>query len=54
MKLIMAFVVYLGMAAFLGWGILHAAKGGYWPLAISGLVFLLAFAKYGCLPPKPH
>ncbi|MBI5775053.1 MAG: hypothetical protein HZA89_15105 [Verrucomicrobia bacterium] len=54
MKLIMALVVYLGMAAFLGWGIFHAAKGGYGPLAISGVVFAVAFGKFGCLPPKQH
>jgi hypothetical protein len=51
MKFFGAIVAYLLIAAVLGWGILLAAsKGNFWLLAISSLVYVVAFAKIGCLP----
>ncbi len=56
MKFFGAILAYLFIGAFLGWGILlAAAKGNYWLLGISLLVYIVAFAKIGCLPPgKSH
>jgi hypothetical protein len=50
MKFFLAWVVYLAMAAVLGAGIVAAVKGSPWLLLISVLVYLVAFAKLGCLP----
>lgn len=54
MKFLLATAAYLVIALFLGWGILLAVTGSYWLLAFTTLVYLLAFAWYGCLPPKTH
>lgn len=43
-------VVVIGIA--LGIGLDHADKGSYWLLACVGIIYLLMFAKLGCLPPK--
>ena len=51
MKFFGAILAYLMIGAVLGWGILlAAAHGNYWLLAVSFLVYVIAFAKIGCLP----
>ena len=53
MKFYGAILAYLAIAAVLGWGILVAVhKGNYWLLAISFVVYVVAFGKIGCLPPN--
>ena len=52
MKFLGAVIAYLAIAFILGWGILLAADGSYWLLAIGALIYIIAFARIGCLPPK--
>ncbi len=52
MKFLMAVLVYLLMAFFLGWGILQAVHGNFWLLAASFLVYLVLFFRIGCVPKK--
>ena len=48
MKLLWAFLVWIGMGAVLGSGILLAVKGNPW-LLIAGIVgFVIAVGKIGC------
>ena len=57
MKFFGAIVAYLVIAAILGWGILAlVTKGNLFLLAVGFLVYVIAFAKIGCLPPadKSH
>jgi hypothetical protein len=54
MKFLMAIVAYLFIGAVLGWGILLTVKGDPWVLIVGFLVYVLAFAKLGCLPKKSH
>jgi hypothetical protein len=49
MKLLLAFAVWLGMAAVLVYGILLAMKGNFWLLGIGVLAFIGMVAKIGCL-----
>ena len=49
MKLILAFVVWFGMAAVLVTGLLMAMKGNLWILGLGLLGFILMVAKIGCL-----
>ena len=49
MKLILAFLVWGGMAAVLIFGLLMALKGSFWLLALGLLGFILLVAKIGCL-----
>jgi hypothetical protein len=49
MKLVLAWLVWLGMAAVLATGLVLAVKGSPWLMILGFLAFLLAFAKYGCL-----
>ena len=53
MKFLAAIAVYLLIGLVLGWGILLAMKGSLWFLLVGLLVYILAFAKLGCLP-KSH
>jgi hypothetical protein len=53
MKFLASIIVYLLIGVVLGWGILLAMKGNLWFLVVSLLVYLVAFAKLGCLP-KSH
>jgi hypothetical protein len=53
MKFLFAIAVYLLIGLALGWGILLALKGSLWFLAAGVAVYVIAFAKIGCLP-KPH
>jgi hypothetical protein len=54
MKLVLATMAYLIIGAVLGWGILLACKGNYWLLIVSFVVYVVAFAKLGCLPKQTH
>lgn len=54
MKFLLAIVAYLFISLLLGWGILLAVKGQPWLLIASFLVYVIAFAKLGCLPSKSH
>jgi len=49
MKLILAFLVWGGMAAVLVTGLLLALKGSFWLLALGLLGFIFLVAKIGCL-----
>lgn len=44
-----AIFVYLLIGFVLGLGILLAVKGSYWLLIASGIAYILAFAKIGCM-----
>ena len=48
MKFILAWLVTLSMAFFLGLGILLAVKGSWWLLLVGVIGYLLAFARFGC------
>ena len=55
MKFLGAIAAYLVIGFVLGWGILLAARGNFWLLAVGLLVYVVSFAKIGCLPPgKSH
>lgn len=54
MKFTLALLTYLVMSFFLGWGILLLVSGKPALLVVSLLIYLLAFAKAGCLPGKAH
>jgi len=56
MKFFGAILAYVVIGAVLGLGILLAVRdGNLWVLAISFLVYVIAFARIGCLPPsKTH
>jgi hypothetical protein len=49
MKLLFACLIYALMASVLGVGMVMAVKGSVWLLAVSFVVFVIAFAKIGCL-----
>jgi hypothetical protein len=49
MKLAMAFLVYSVIALVLGLGILLLVAGKPWLFIIAIPVYLIAFAKIGCL-----
>lgn len=53
MNFLASMVVYLLIGLALGWGILLAMKGSLWFLVAGLVVYILAFAKIGCLP-KAH
>ncbi len=50
MKFIAAIVAFLLIGLILGAGIYEAVKGHLWLLVAALLVYVLAFAKLGCLP----
>jgi hypothetical protein len=52
MKFLGVVLAYLAIGFVLGWGILQAVKGNFWFLGIAALVYVVAFGKIGCLPPK--
>ncbi len=54
MKLFSAVLVYLIIGLILGWGILLAVKGSLWLLIAGLVVYVVAFAKFGCLPKSHH
>ena len=53
MNFLASMVVYLLIGLALGWGILLAMKGSLWFFVAGLVVYILAFAKIGCLP-KAH
>ena len=50
MKFYAAIVAYLVIGLILGAGIYGAVKGHLWFLAAGVIVYVVAFAKLGCLP----
>jgi hypothetical protein len=48
MKLTLSIVVYLLMGLVIGWGIVQVIYGVYWVLIAGVLLYLLAFAWFGC------
>jgi hypothetical protein len=54
MKFILSILAYLLIGVVLGAGIYMAVKGSLWLLIVGFLVYVLAFAKLGCLPGKSH
>jgi hypothetical protein len=52
MKFFAAIVAYLFIGLILGAGIYEVMKGHFWFLAVGVIVYLVAFAKLGCLPSK--
>ncbi len=54
MKFLGAIIAYLIIGAVLGWGIVLTVKGSPWLLIAATLVYVVAFAKMGCLPKKSH
>jgi len=49
MKLLLSSVVYLLMAALLGWGILLMMHGKPWLLVGGAAAYILAVARIGCM-----
>jgi hypothetical protein len=54
MKFFWAIAAYLLIACVLGWGILALVHGNPWILIVGFLVYVVAFAKIGCLPKQSH
>jgi len=54
MKFLLAMLVYLMIAAMLGWGILLTVKGSPWLLLCGIAIYLLLLIKIGCLPKESH
>jgi hypothetical protein len=50
MKFFAAIVAYLLIGLVLGAGIYEAVLGHLWLLAAGVIVYVIAFAKLGCLP----
>ena len=50
MKFYAAIIAYLAIGLVLGFGIYEAVQGHLWLLAAGVLVYVVAFAKLGCLP----
>ena len=48
MKLFLAVLAYLLIGVVLGWGLLLMMAGKPWLLIAGLLVYLVAFAKFGC------
>jgi hypothetical protein len=49
MKFALAILVFVLFAFFISWGILLLLHGSPWLLIAALAVFILTFAKYGCL-----
>ena len=54
MKFGLAILAYLVMGFVLSWGILLTIKGNPWLLIVGLLAYVIAFARFGCLPGKSH
>jgi len=50
MKFFAAIVAYVVIGLILGAGIYEAVQGHLWFLAAGVIVYVVAFAKLGCLP----
>ena len=49
MNFVLALLCFAGFALVLGWGIVFLMTGTPWLLVAALLVFIGAFAKFGCL-----
>jgi len=54
MKFFAAIVAYLFIGAVLGFGIYEAVTGHLWVLAVAAILYIISFAKLGCLPKSHH
>jgi hypothetical protein len=54
MKFVLAILAYLVIGLVLGLGILLTVKGNPWLLIAGLLAYVVAFAKFGCLPKQSH
>ncbi|HXP62995.1 MAG TPA: hypothetical protein VN829_21015 [Dongiaceae bacterium] len=54
MKFVLAILAYLVIGVVLGLGILLTVKGNPWLLIAGFLAYVVAFAKFGCLPGQSH
>jgi hypothetical protein len=54
MKFLLAIAAFLGLGVVLSCGILLAVKGQPWLLIVAFLLYILAFARLGCLPKQSH
>ena len=54
MKFLLAIIAYLVLGLVLGVGILLTVKGQPWLLIVGVLIYVLAFARFGCLPKSSH
>lgn len=54
MKFLGAILAYVAIGLILGAGILLTVKGNPWLLIVGFLAYIVAFAKFGCLPGKSH
>lgn len=50
MKFYAAIVAYVVIGLILGAGIYEAMKGHLWLLGAAAVIYVIAFAKIGCLP----
>ena len=50
MKFFAAILAYLMIGLVLGLGIYEVMHGHFWFLAVGLIVYVVAFAKIGCLP----
>jgi len=53
-RFLFAILVYLLIGLALGWGILQTMHGNPWFLVGALLIYVVAFARLGCLPGKHH
>jgi hypothetical protein len=52
MKFLAATAAYILIGVLFGWGIIMAVQGRFWMLGAAILCYAIAFAVFGCLPPK--
>ena len=52
MQLLKVMAAFLGIGVVFGVGGLLAMKGYYLPLIIIFLAWMVAFVRFGCLPPE--
>lgn len=50
MKLVLAILIYLGLALVLCTGVVMMVAGKPWPLIIAFLLYAVVFGRIGCLP----
>ena len=54
MNLLLSIIAYLVIGIVLGWGVLSAVHGSWWLLAAGFIIYVLIFARIGCIPKKSH
>src|SRR6478672_7824544 len=52
MNFFLSIIAYLVIGFVLTWGILSAMHGTWWVLAAGVMIYVLVFARVGCLPKK--